>query len=240
MLVRQAGRQNRENRPMLYRLEAYWRLEEASGNRADAFGANTLTDNNTVTQDASGKQGSCALFTAANSEYLSIADNAALSTGDIDFTAWAWVKFTTAPASNMGILSKYGGAGNREWSMQKTSANRLAFQVSNDGTAQVSATDSSVTVTAGVWYLIIGWHNSVANTISIQYNNNTPVSTAHTTGVFDSANAFNIGRFGGSFYLDGVVDEVGFIKRLLSAAERTWLYNSGNGRSYAELVAFSA
>ena len=28
---------------------AYWKLEEASGSRADVVGGNTLTDNNTVT-----------------------------------------------------------------------------------------------------------------------------------------------------------------------------------------------
>ena len=63
-------------------LIAYWKLDEASGTRNDSKGANHLTDNNTVTQ-AVGKVGNAAQFTLANSEYLSIADNADLSAGDI-------------------------------------------------------------------------------------------------------------------------------------------------------------
>ena len=40
--------------------------------------------------------------------------------------------------------------------------------------------------------------------------------------------------------MDGRLDQVGVWKRVLTADERTWLYNSGNGRSYTEIVAYQA
>jgi len=51
-------------------------MEEASGSRADSKGGNTLTDNNTVTQDiVNFKQGlASADFEATNSESLSRTD----------------------------------------------------------------------------------------------------------------------------------------------------------------------
>ena len=55
------------------------------------------------------EQGMAAQFTAANSEYLSRADNAALSMGDIDFTIETWVYMDTTPTSGnaMTFLGKW-------------------------------------------------------------------------------------------------------------------------------------
>jgi len=39
-----------------------------------------------------------------------------------------------------------------------------------------------------------------------------------------------------TFFFDGLIEEVAFYKRVLTAAERTWLYNSGAGRAYAEVL----
>ena len=66
-------------------LISYWKLDEASGNATDSHGTNTLTDTNTVTSVA-GKINTARYFTNANTEFFTLADNASLSTGDIDFT----------------------------------------------------------------------------------------------------------------------------------------------------------
>lgn len=79
-------------------LQAYWKLDEASGSRADSSGnGNTLTDNNTVTSLASDywKTGeNCALFTAANFEYLSLTDAAqvGLELNSSNFTVSVFAK----------------------------------------------------------------------------------------------------------------------------------------------------
>ena len=57
------------------------------------------------------KSGNSAQFTAANIEYLSIVDNAALSMGDIDFTVAGWFYFDSVPGLNVAnhFLGKWSG-----------------------------------------------------------------------------------------------------------------------------------
>ena len=96
--------------PLTTSLVEAWNLQEASGNRAGAFASLTLTDNNTVTQTTgpSSVIPQAALFTAANSEYLSRADEAALSlTGDWTITGWA--KLASKPGNIMYACAKWDG-----------------------------------------------------------------------------------------------------------------------------------
>src|SRR3990167_6439218 len=81
------------------------------------------------------KSGNAAQFTAANLEYLSITDNAALSMGDIDFTIAGWFRFDSV-ASNQALMGKDAIAGVRGYGMYFNQATpALRFTVSPDGTA---------------------------------------------------------------------------------------------------------
>jgi hypothetical protein len=217
---------------LLTSLVAYWKLDEASGTRNDSVGANHLTDNNTV-MSTTGKVGDAADLVRANSESLSIADNAALSVGDIDFTVGAWVKFNLNGASfpsTFHLVSKTGGSADEYW--LESDGYNFRFRVYAGGNLY-SATEA-ITVVSGTWYYLVGWHDATANTVNLIVNNGTPTSTSTTGAVPDNSNSsFNIGRYGsGVFYDDGQVDEVGLWKRLLTSDERTELYNSGNGKTY--------
>jgi hypothetical protein len=229
-------------------LTAHWSLEEASGSRADdTASAQTLTDNNTVTQ-AAGIIGNAAQFTAANVEYLSRADNASLSTGDIDFAVAGWMYLDTLV--NMVLAAKYEILGNqREYLLfynhndHVTNA-RFSFSVSNNGTAltTLDATNFGAPTTA-TWYFVVAWHDSVNNVIGISINAGTANTTAHTTGVFDSTATFAIGTLYNNasrvYPMNGRIDQVAFWKgHIPDATERTWLYNAGAGRTYAEIAAY--
>lgn len=174
-----------------------------------------------------------ARFVRANSEYLTLADSAGVSTGDIQFCVACWVYFDSL-GTEQSICGKYA-TGQQEWLLLKTSADRLRFIVSNDGSTD-NYVERSATVSANTWYFVVAWHDSSGNTINIQVNDGTADSTAHTTGVFDSTTAFQVGRWGtGSSYLDGRIDSLGYWKRIPSASERTAFYNSGAGVSYTDL-----
>lgn len=211
---------------------ASWKLEEASGSRVDKKGGHTLTDNNTVTQ-ADGKVGKAASFAAASSEYLSITDNAALSGGDRSFTIAAWL-YTESQAAAMEAVTKWHPTGNqREYALEYLdSSDRLRFLITQDGSTQVVATASNFgAVPNQTWMFVVAWHDATANTINIQVNNGTANSTAHTTGVLDGTADFVIGALGNaSTFWNGRIDEVTFFNAVLTAAEKTWLYNAGNGR----------
>jgi len=178
-------------------------------------------------------------FTAANLERFSIADNASLSTGDIDFSVSVWVYANTLP-SNADIVGKgqYTGSA-REWKLVYTSS-RFTFSASSNGQAntEVSADVLGLPV-VNTWYFIFAWHDSVANTINIQVDNGTADSNDFSGGPSDRTGDFFIGLEDPVYaqYFDGRISKAGFWKRTLTAAEKTSLYNSGNGKLHGQLTA---
>lgn len=203
-------------------LIAYWKLDEASGNRADSSGANTLTDNNTVTSDP-GKIGDAAEFVEANSENLSIADNAALSTGDIDFTYACWAYSASIPS--VGILGSKGA----EWYAYISAAGG-GFVVFNTGGSDLTAAGGSFSPSA--WHHVVVTFTASSNTREI-FVDGSSVASGVGTAPADDAGDFRIGSYsnGGAFFMNGLIDGAAFWKKVLSGAEITELYNGGTGKT---------
>lgn len=183
-----------------------------------------------------------AQFTLANSEYLSKADNASLSMGDIDFTICGWM-YLDAKATYQYGIAKYNYTPNkREYSLAyNNAADLFEFAVSGDGTTTQRTIRTAATLgspSTGTWYFVLAWHDATANTINIMVNDGAADSSAHTTGVFDSDSTFNLGSSSlatPDFFLGGRMQGVGVWKRTLTTAEKTYLYNAGVGRAYDEL-----
>jgi hypothetical protein len=210
-------------------LVAYWKLDETSGTRADSKGSNNLTDNNTVTY-APGRLGNAGHFKSANSEYLSIVDNTDLSTGDIDFSLSAWVQAESL--GNRVVIAKWNSlTPQREYYLWYSNTNsRFEFGVRDSGdttNTAVNATNFGAASTA-TWYFLYAYHDSLANEIGISVNNGAVNTTPTSSGVRDGTAAFTIGvQADPTNYWDGLIDEVAFWKRTLTAAERTRLYEDG-------------
>lgn len=228
--------------PVSTNLVAYYSLEETSGTRNDSKGTNHLTDHNNV-GSAAGKVGTAADLEFSSSQYLNVSDSTDLSMGDIDFSLTAWVNLESVGASRV-IVSKSdsGGAGNVEYMlMYNLGGDKFQFYVSS-GSGLANFTNVPATTlgspSLATWYFIVVRHDAAADTISIQVNNGTIDSTAYTFGSYDSGVSFAIGAWGdGPESFDGLIDEVGVWKKVLTTDESTWLYNSGNGRSYSDIVA---
>ena len=227
---------------LLNALIAYWPGNEASGDLLDLHSNSlTLTDTNSVTNAAGKVYATARQYTAANFEYHARAGNALLSTGDVDFTFATWVYLDTVAANN-AILGKYGALGQREYGiLYPIASSRIQFRVSNDGTNTTFVNaDALGTPSASTWYLVVAWHDSVADTINIQINNGTANSAAHATGVYDSAEGFTIGY--ASVFSSARIGPTAFWKSaaggggVLSADQRTALYNGGTGLAYAEFT----
>lgn len=219
-------------------LISYWAMDEGAGNALDSHGSNTLSDNNTV-GTAIGKISGARDFVAANQEYFSISDNAALSTGDIDFSICCWVLLNSKGA-NRPIVYKYtsGGADAAgEYVLRyKTASDRFEFFVSNGTFTSVTANTFGSPSTA-TWYFIVAWHDSVNNQLGIQINNGTADTAAYSGGVNDNTNPFQVGReFTGGGFMNGLIDGLMFSKYVFNSTEKTDLYNSGNGRDYAYIT----
>lgn len=225
-------------RSLLNGLVGYWPLDEASGTRRDLSGNGlTLTDNNTVTGAAgpSSKLPLAGQFTAANSEWLSIADNAALSMGaGVRMSGCAWAYKDSSPANNMHVAAQSEGTGDqRAWVLRwNTTSDRYEFAVDSNG----SGFDATVTANTfgapanSAWHFLTWWYDGT--NIYLSVNNGAADSAAFSADIFNSSANFDIGATNdtGILLWNGSITGMGLWKRALTAAERAYLYNSGAGR----------
>jgi hypothetical protein len=203
-------------------------MDEASGTRFDAVASNHLTDNNTVTA-AAGKISDCAQFVSANAEYLNIADNASLRVGASDTHWCAWI-YPDALTTTHKISGKRIGAD--EWVLNLFATGALQFNSWHGGVLKTAQTAVGV-ITTATWYFL-DWYVDAANSlIGISVNNGAPVTAATGGSAQDGGSTvFGIGSDGASGSFDGRIDGFGWWNRLLTADERTALYNGGNGLAY--------
>lgn len=176
-------------------------------------------------------------------QYLSKTNDAKLQTGDIDFTVWGWVNLASKQSQVANVIAaKWTGSGDlREWYLAYlgTGTDRFSFSISTNGTSPGVTTllDTKIGSPAiNTWYFIVAWHDSVANRIYLQINDGTADLSAHADGATALASPFTVGAIGGpSSFINARIDGVGFIKRTLTASEKTALFNAGKGVKYAGL-----
>lgn len=216
---------------LLTDLVAYWKLDETSGNRADS-GPNglSLTDSGSVGY-TTGKQGNAAVFDGT-AKYLGRTSDAYTQTGDIDFTLAGWFR---AANTNEGMLVTRDLYLAREYNLQWGLAPGWAtFSVWDATDARRMAHVTGLT--HSTWYYVVAWHDAAENTVNLQINNGTVASTSMVNAAKAAGTCeFRVGArayVASEGYFNGTIDEVGFWKRVLTADERTALYNSGNGVTY--------
>ena len=205
----------------------YWKLDESSGNAADAVGGLTLTNTNTVTY-AAAKINNGAVLTAGSSNYLT--GNMTLgSLTNYSLSFWA----NRSSSSNYIIVGKddsenVGGVwihsdGNVYFRVENANS---VFQGAADDTTSWNHYVLTYDGTQGTpANRIVGYRDASSLTLSTVGDD--PPTTTNGTKPFtigadtDSTN-----------YSTGTVDEVGVWTRTLSGAEVTSLYNGGAGLAY--------
>lgn len=221
-------------------LISFWKLNELSGNRADSIGNNTLVDNNTVGNSTGLVYANCADLVPANNEFLDVASNAGLVTGDVTFWCGLWVKRNSNTTGHV-IGKGWNTPNTREWVLYHESVTqKVAFYVGYGGVAQSTQNIAqSGTLANSTWYFLLFWHDSVGNTINIQVNNGTVASVAHSNGLNTSTSDFVIGSDWGGTIWNGQVGPVMFGKNYVpTVADRTFLYNSGVGMTWEAMRAY--
>ncbi|MCA1557682.1 MAG: LamG domain-containing protein, partial [Acidobacteria bacterium] len=210
----------------------------------DVHGSNNLADNNTVTQ-ATGKVGKAALFTAANSEWLSVADNATLDTLTA-MTLLVWFKPTdNALARTIAAKWDYATQGGWAFGTDDVSAAdelkiHLATSLTDNGTG-CNATTTNADLVAGSWhFLALVYDGSLtgdANRLKLYVNNVQKTLTFSGTvpaALQNNTASFKLGDFGGTIhrYLNGALDSVSLYGRALTSTELSTHYASGSGLDY--------
>jgi hypothetical protein len=178
-------------------------------------------------------------FDVTKNQSLEIVSNSTLQAGNIDFSIAAWIRPTTISIPH-SILSKSSGTmgmGGREYSLilHQSNSFRFAIREGNNSTDYLISTPV-LSLSAGSWYFVVAWHDSINDTINIQVNNGAIFSTSHALGIYAANNPLLVGREGSIYnYANAALDSVFTIKKVLSADERTWLYNAGAGRVYSDI-----
>lgn len=225
---------------LLTGLVAYWKMNETSAGsspvqRADSAGVNHLSDNNTVAS-TTGKLGNAARMVTADGTYLSCADNAALSIGNSDFECVMWVRLTADTTGR--FISKDNSISDREYGVQYNQTDKRFHCFVFSGTDIKSAVATTFgQPSLNTWYMLDIYFDKTAQQLGISVNGGAFDTTA--TGWATINNGGNPLLIGSSWslgspteHISADIDEVGFWKRILTAAERTALYNGGSGSTY--------
>lgn len=206
-------------------LISYWKLDESSGDAADAVAGKTLANNNT-TPFVAGKLNNAADLEQGSSQYFQRTNG-----GDFDPTSGSisvWVKKESNDGTDM-IISTYTNAASGGFYLRVASTGIPNFGMGN-GTNQISATTS---LTIGTWFHIVVTWSPAGKKIYINGIAEGTSTTAETMTAGDGS-GLSVGRDGkfSADYFDGLIDELGFWSRELTGDEVTALYNSGNGNQY--------
>ena len=221
-------------------LVSHWKLEESSGTRLDDRDTNNdLTDNNTVTSNT-GKFGTAAQFTAANSEFLDIADGSCTDCdGMAEVTPYSWIYIDALPTTgNHQMVMAKNAASQQSYMMQirESGGNYLMRCGLNTASGGFETTDSAtgVITSTATWYQVACVYDGV--TLQPYLNGSSSGAGLAKTGtVVDSTATLALGYLenGAQQYFDGRIDDAALWKRALTADEISTLYNSGTGTEIA-------
>ena len=227
-------------------------MDEASGNRADAHGSNTLTDNNTVAA-LTGVINNGADFELSNSEYLSITDGSQSGLDlNSDFSISVWIKLEQLPSTsgtNFVIIAKDDATNERSYlvliaptSNSVSDRPRLLYWSGSGGAGLTALETASVGLSGGdvgAWVHLVYVVDLAAHTIEIFKNASSlggRVDTGSATSIYNGTADVGVGARnpggGGGLFFDGGMDEFGLWGRKLTSTEVTSLYNSGAGLAY--------
>lgn len=159
------------------------------------------------------------------------------------FTVCGWVKPADGQtANNQTIIGRWDTVGNnRSFALEIDSSGKAVFRFSDNGTTPgvTTATTNALANGAASGYTFIAGVFTASTNIKIYWNGSLDAtySTSIPAAVASVSASLEIGRRGATSttVLQGQIDSVGFFNRVLTAAEITWLYNSGNGRAFSDL-----
>jgi hypothetical protein len=219
-------------------LISYWNLDEVGGTRYDSHGTNHLTDNNTVGSVNRGPAGTVANFVATNSESLSKASFVMPGS----YMVAGWLKFHNNGAPYFNCSLDY--ANNIQTTLWLSNPNTLAHIV-GDGASSAYAgcftPGAPSLVNDGLWHFVEAWFDGSDKTPHIRVDRGTADNWVPGTPLagtpYRTAQPLAVGGGTGGFqFFDGAVGRLG----LWSAVDQdilASLFNSGSGKSYADLTA---
>jgi hypothetical protein len=221
-VLRQRDAGGSSSSPLLTDLAAYWKLDDLTW--SDSVGSNNLTNNGGVTVGTPKLGAGSAEFDGTNT--LSLASTPAVTLdGTTSFTLAGWFR-TSSTATQTVVGKKDGASPSTEYILLLlSSGTSLRWDVGSDNVT------ASTILSINTWYFFVAQYDTTSGNCGISVNAGSFATTSATPATI--SNPFYIGSRDNTLsFFEGVIDEVGIWKRLLTSGEISDLYNSGSGLSY--------
>lgn len=224
------------------KLTSWWEMDESSGIRADSKGSNPMSTTGTVST-ATGLRGGADVAAAfAGTGALTANDSPELSVpaGGGDHCLFGWGYFNANTGTQM-LAAKWNasGAATLEYAIQQ-SGGTLYGQNGGSGYRNAALAVGS----AAAWHFYVLWRDSTADAdsgkVRLQMDDGSVALSPAASNPSDTAHQLGFAQAGSSASarLSGRLQRWGWIKgAILTPEERSYLYNSGAGRTWAELAA---
>lgn len=221
------------------KLTSWWEMTETSGVRNDSNGTNHLSIVGTVSTATGVRGGSdvAAAFAANGGLTVLSNDTLRVATGGGAHCMFGWVYLT----SNSGVqyfFSKWDDATSEAPGAEYVGVlASSSYYAQNGGTAYTNALQAAPA--AGAWHFYIMWRDPVDGKVRLQLDNGAVAASTGASNPDPNGTSLIFGRNAANNYpMTGRLQRWGWINgAILTEDERTWLYNAGAGRTYAELVA---
>lgn len=217
-------------------LVAYWRLDEASGTRADSSGNGRSLSASGSPASRAGKLGDAADFVAASSQHLLTTD--ATVRGTItDSAGWTLAGWLMPDDTvTRAIAGNFLQATTKGLSVQMFAAFSVARELIVqwfDNTGGSTLAFPGVSFTLSAWNFWAVKYDPADDKLYVRANGTTAAGVSCAGKTFTQYDAeFRLGNRGSApvaSYWDGGLDDTGLWSRALSGAELDTLYNSGAG-----------
>ena len=214
-------------------IKAYYKLDESSGNAADATGnGNTLTNNNTALYGP-GIINNGVVATSVGPQYLSIGSTLGISDGT-DFTITGWFNIASFATGDQALWDLGFTATSYTQNAIRVNGSTIKYDRGRRCVAQQHV-DYSTTINTGTWYFVCQTFTASSSTVK-GFLNASEVASSVLSGIGSNGCAptahFFIGQDGDFTNCNATIDEVGVWNRVLTGPEITQLYNGGAGLQY--------
>lgn len=216
-------------------LVAYWKLDESSGDAADATGnGKTLTNENTMTYGSGLINNACSQGTNNTNKRLYLADSLSF-TKTTSYSMAGWIKLNT---EQTGLRNLFDVRENTTHHLMyvrtddPSSVRKIIFGRASNGVGAVEATYDQTWGTTNWYHIACVFNGSTVK----GYVNGSEVASANYSTLGNGnglSNQTTLGASGNGFiYASAQFDEVGYWNRELSVSEISTLYNGGTGLQY--------
>lgn len=219
---------------LLTNLQAYYKLDEASGNASDSSGNGyTLTNNGTLPYAAAliNNGGSY----DATAKFLNLDSNLGVTNNDSPISISFWFKLKSEPASGSFYQFIYwtirNGANENQYAIYYYLSGGVYHLITPGG-------DSTGALGTTNWYHVVFTYDGTNQTTYINGTQTSNLVASAQGGAGSSVSYIELGRYRDgndnilSRYPNAYIDEVGLWSRTLTSGEVTSLYNGGAGLAY--------